>query len=134
MSDIEIVRQSYGRCIIYQQFFVDFYDAFINSSEEIKGMFKDTNMSKQYQFLRSGISYIISYADGSRTFSMKLDKLRDTHSEAQMNILPWMYDYWLSSLLDTVKIHDTESTQDTLASWESVMKKGIEKISIKPLN
>ncbi|UXP33190.1 globin [Reichenbachiella agarivorans] len=127
-SAMKSLQLSYGRCASSPLFFKDFYDNFFNSSPLIKQKFIDTDMDAQRGLLRHGLSHLIMYAGGSHAAEMKVDRLAHSHSKTQLDIQPWMYDYWIKALMTTVKMHDRKFDESLSAIWEGALKMGIEKM------
>src|SRR5690554_7767066 len=59
MNNTDLVFQSYGRCCRKDEFFVDFYDFFMSSSDAIRARFANTDMPAQRHLLRNGVMQII---------------------------------------------------------------------------
>ena len=78
MKDTDLVFQSYGRCCNSDQFFVDFYDHFMSSSDAIKKRFVNTDMPAQRHLLRNGVMQLILTARGMP--DRKLDEAGDLMS------------------------------------------------------
>lgn len=126
MTDEDLVFQSYGRCCKVPTFFDDFYISFLASSPEVRDKFADTDMVAQKHLLRAGILNLVLYARGLPP--TKLHALAESHSRERMDIKPHLYNYWLKSLLDTIRIHDAEIDQRGIDAWDKVLSKGIELI------
>ncbi|WP_157484886.1 globin domain-containing protein [Gilvimarinus polysaccharolyticus] len=124
MQDHDIVFQSYGRCCNSDSFFVDFYDNFMSSSDEIRALFVDTDMKQQRHLLRNGIMQLILHARGMP--ATKLEALGESHSRGGYNIKPHWYRDWLKALIATLKKHDREFDQNIEQAWVSALTPGIE--------
>ncbi|WP_237057321.1 globin [Microbulbifer sediminum] len=124
--DSDIVFQSYGRCCNNPQFFVDFYDRFMGSSDEIRAMFRDTNMPQQRHLLRNGIMQLILVARGMP--ETKLRALGASHSRKGYNIRPELYSVWLDALLHTVARHDPQFSGEIDGAWRRAIQPGIDLI------
>lgn len=127
-NKIDLISASYGRCILSEGFFEDFYETFQKSDPRIKAYFTDTDMSQQRRLLRHGISYMIMYAEENRTGELKVEKLGDSHSETQMNIKPELYDFWIQSLVETIRKHDSKSTPELESDWKQILNLGVNKM------
>lgn len=125
-SEVEAVFQSYGRVCTDEQFFVDFYDYFMSSSQTIKDQFRDTDMKQQRHLLRNGIMQLILYARGMP--DTKLKQLGQSHSRHGYNISPEWYSLWLDALMQAVSKHDPEYDATLDAQWRRVLKPGIDLI------
>jgi hemoglobin-like flavoprotein len=120
------VAQSYGRCCNSEGFFDDFYDAFLKSSPKIAPMFAKTDMAKQKQLLRSGISMLLMYSKGGNIISEKtMERLGASHSRNGYNVTPDLYPFWVKSLLETIKKHDKKFSPELEAAWKQELNKGI---------
>lgn len=117
------VMQSYGRCCKANDFFDDFYEHFLQSSEEVRSKFVNTNMTAQKTLLRQGIMNLVMVARGMP--DTKLRQLGETHSARGFNIQPHLYDLWVHSLLTTIKKHDPDYTIDIKDAWVEVLNRGI---------
>jgi len=130
--DIEIkeitmsaLKESFGRCTVNQKFLDRFYDIFLASHPDIKPMFEKTDFSKQKALLRSGISMMIMYEDGTQVAKMALDRLGHSHGKQGMNIAPKMYQYWIDSLVAAVKECDPQFSPALEKHWRDAMRRGI---------
>ena len=126
MTNTDLVFQSYGRCCRKDDFFVDFYDFFMASSEAIRARFANTDMPAQRHLLRNGVMQIILVARGMS--DRKLRDLGESHSRKRMDIQPEWYALWEEALLKTVRAHDPEWTPELQQAWREVLKPGIDLI------
>ena len=126
MNNTDLVFQSYGRCCNRDEFFVDFYDRFMSSSDAIKNRFVNTDMSAQRHLLRNGILQLILTARGMP--DRKLKALGESHNRSNYDIKPEWYSLWLDSLMKTVRRHDPEYTKDLENAWKEVLTPGIDLI------
>lgn len=123
MNDTDLVFQSYGRCCCKEQFFIDFYNFFMDSSQEIRKLFVNTDMKAQRHLLRNGLLQLILYARGMS--DRKLRALGESHSRKGYNIRPEWYTLWLDALIKTVRQHDAEYTPELGDAWRRVLMSGI---------
>src|SRR5690554_4079027 len=126
MTNTDLVFQSYGRCCRKDDFFVDFYDFFMASSDAVRNRFVNTDMPAQRHLLRNGVMQIILVARGMS--DRKLRDLGESHSRKRMDIKPEWYALWEESLLKTVRAHDPEWTPELQQAWREVLKPGIDLI------
>lgn len=125
-SDKDAVQRSYGACCLSPKFFDDFYDAFLASSRDIAGKFVNTDMTRQKQLLRDGISFMIMFYNGAAVGQMKVERLSESHSQGRMDIKPQWYDLWVNALVKTVSKHDPQFSPELDRSWRAVLSKGVE--------
>ena len=126
MNDTNRVMQSYGRCCASPRFFDDFYATFLASSPTIREKFARTDMTAQKQLLRAGILNLVLFARGMP--DTKLRALGQSHSRAQLDIHPELYDLWIDALLKTIGQHDEDLQQADLQAWRAVLNKSIDVI------
>ncbi len=124
MTNSELVFQSYGRACHKPAFFEDFYTIFMGKSDDVRSMFKDTNMETQRGLLRSGILCLVMHARGMP--DTKIRALGDSHSKANMDIKPEYYSVWVEALMETLYRHDTEFSFELEATWREVIRPSIE--------
>lgn len=120
--------RSYGRCVLNPKFLDRFYERFTAKSPVIRQMFAKTEMAKQKQLLRSGISFLLQFANGSVYASGKVQELGLSHSREHLDIKPLMYPIWLDALMETVEEFDSEFTPETRKEWLVALNRGVEKM------
>ncbi|MBX7151718.1 globin [bacterium] len=120
----DIVHDSYSRCAIRKKFFDDFYDIFMSRSPQIAYMFRKSDMEKQKKLLDKGVTMMIMFAGGNAIGKIALDHISKIHR--QLNVTEEYYDYWLDSLLQTLKKHDPQYNFKLERAWKEVMGAGIE--------
>ncbi len=125
MDTLSIVRESFGRCALHRDFFDDFYDVFMNSSPEIRPFFARTDMTKQKQLLREGISYMILFADQNKGGQLAIEMVAGIHDRRHISVRPDLYRFWVESLLAVVRKHDVRCTEEIIRAWEGVVQRGI---------
>lgn len=125
----ETVMRSYGRCVLNPKFFDRFYDRFTAKSPVIRQMFAKTEMTKQKQLLRSGISFLLQFAQGSAYAAGKVNELGASHSREKLNIKPSMYPLWLDALMETIEEFDSQFTPEARKEWLIALRRGVEKMS-----
>ena len=128
MADaLQTVRESYGRCTLQKAFFEDFYDIFMSSSPEIKPFFSRTDMTKQRQLLREGISFMLLYAQKNEGGKLAINNIGQLHDQNHVNVRPNLYRLWIDSLLKCIEKHDNRFTEDVRRAWEEILKPGIDR-------
>ena len=126
MKAADIVMQSYGRCCASDSFFHTFYENYLASSPGVRDQFGNTDMKGQKLLLRQGILNVVLYARGMP--GTKLKALGCSHSRNGMNIRPELYTLWFNALATTVREHDKDSNNDTIAAWREVVNKSVDVI------
>ena len=123
-SYVRVVGDGIGITEKGQRFFTRFYEIFFASSPEVPLKFANTDMKEQVNVLQKGVFQLISF------YLLKSDNdylrsIATTHSRTQYDIPPVLYDFWLSSLLATVKEFDPEYADHIGLAWQIVMTPGI---------
>jgi len=124
MENTNRVMQSYGRCCASPSFFHDFYKTFFASSPDVRAKFAQSDLEAQKHLLRAGILNLVLFARGMP--DTKLRALGKSHSREGFDIHPKLYDFWLDSLLLTVRQHDSKLEKQDLLAWSEVLGKGID--------
>lgn len=122
-TDSDSVFQSYGRVCNKDRFFIDFYDHFMRSSNDVRAQFADTDMKQQRHLLRNGIMQLVLHARGMP--DTKLRALGKSHDRNGYNIKPEWYDLWLNALIRTLKEHDPQFSEGLETSWRRAIEPGI---------
>jgi len=113
---------SFERCVNNPLFIDQFYDIFLNSSDEIKPMFNDTNMETQKAMLATSMAYMTSSYKSDPTL---LADIAIKHNKNNLNIKPHLYAYWLDSLITAAKTTDSAFNLQTEQMWRDIMQPGI---------
>ena len=115
------------RCTAKPDFEERFYEIFLASSPKIAEKFAMTDFQKQKFALRASFhTMLLAASDGESGPEKHLGELAERHSRRQLDIGAELYDYWLDSLLTTVRQFDTEYGPDVEEAWEKVMGVGIQ--------
>jgi hemoglobin-like flavoprotein len=125
----EIFTQSYWRVVnetVDIDDFVDtFYQKFLNSSDEVREKFKNTDFERQRRMLAQSFLHIESVYTESTT-SERMQEIAQIHSKQGRDIPPHLYDLWISCLIETASEYDKEFDESVAAAWRTVMRPGIE--------
>ena len=124
-----LVQKSYTRCSKSEGFYDDFYNGFLESSEEIREHFAETSRAKQKVFAHSGVSTILLFAMGSPKSKERLDTLVGKHGPQEMNIRPDLYPNWTEALVAAVTKHDPEFTPELDQAWRITIQMGLDKFA-----
>lgn len=124
-----IVKKQFAHCVTKPTFFDDFYAEFTGRSPEIRQMFAKTDMSAQKAALRSGLSFLIMFAEGNSAFAAaKLDRLGQSHRRTQLNVRPELYPLWLQSLIKTVERHLPDFDESSRKAWKEILQLGVDRM------
>jgi hemoglobin-like flavoprotein len=118
--------ESLKRCNAVPDFLDRFYGKFLASSPKVKEKFADTNFVRQKRALRASLHLLLIAAeDEERGPERYLREIASAHDRGHLDITAELYDYWLDSLLDTVRECDAEFSEEVENAWERVMMVGI---------
>jgi hemoglobin-like flavoprotein len=127
---VQLIQQSFGRCLLNQSLeksFLDaFYEEFLASDPRIKPMFLKTDMEKQRNLLRQGLSMLIMYGTGSALAKSAVEQLASKHDRKHLAIDPGMYRLWMKSLLACIKRYDQKYDDSLNDIWTEVLNLGID--------
>ena len=116
-------NESFERCVNDPLFLDKFYEIFLSSSDEVKLMFRDTDMETQKVMLVTSMAYMTSAYNNE---SSHLSKIADRHNKNNLNIKPHLYPLWLDSLIAAGKSIDPLFDMDTEKLWREIMQPGID--------
>jgi hemoglobin-like flavoprotein len=127
-ADVQTFLDSLNRCLQGPAFLQEFYALFINSSEEVREKFRNTDPVRQAQVLGQSL-YALAVAaqgpEGSPAWS-GFDHLAERHSRRGLDIRPELYDVWLDCLVRTAHVHDPLFSPETEEAWRRTLGVGIE--------
>ncbi len=126
---LQTARESYGRCALAPNFFQDFYDTFFASNAEIPQIFSKTDMRKQQDLLREGISFLLLYGAANENGKLAIDRIGKLHDDKHVNVKPDMYRFWVQSLLENIEKHDPRYTPEVRQAWEETIAKTINRFT-----
>jgi len=121
-----VFHESFARCSQHGNFFQRFYEIFMNSSDDVKEIFKNTDVKTQVKMLRDSF-YTTKLANSDSDIIKKnLKKIALAHSKKERGVKPEHFDLWLQSLIKTVVEFDRQYDMEVAAAWKAMMKPGIE--------
>jgi len=113
-----------GKKIDGQSFLDYFYKIFLESSDEIKNKFKNTDLNLQTKMLRKSISELVHFYI-SKKVSSDLYCIGQSHNKDNLNIRPVMYDLWLQKLTEAVQKFDDQYSSQVELAWHIILAPGI---------
>ncbi len=119
---------SFNRCRAAPGFLEAFYDRFISSSEEIRAKFAGTDMKRQVRMLEDSL-YVVAVAVQGQEGSVArgdLPRIAARHSRHDLDIGPGLYDVWLECLIETVRTHDPQFSNQVEAAWRETLRFGVD--------
>jgi hemoglobin-like flavoprotein len=125
-SMLDLFERSLARCEARPGFIDLFYEKFMASSPEVAGKFAGTDFVRQKRALKASFHHLLLVAhDRKQTPDVYLSDVAARHGSGQLEIGASLYDFWLDSLLETVKACDPEWSLEVDHAWEAVMMVGI---------
>ncbi len=119
-------EESLRRCSANPAFLDRFYERFLASSPKVREKFAGTDFVRQKHMLRASFELLLVAARDEPSRPMPyLDEVAARHSSSQMAIGAELYDFWLDSLLATVREVDPGWSSGVEHAWETVMTVGI---------
>ena len=109
----------------WERFIEAFYLNFFNSSEEIKILFKNTDMDRQKLMLRESLGIMVQFAL-SKKIMIGLEEIARLHGKSGLNISKKHFRTWMECLIKTVKERDPEFDESIELAWRITIVCGIE--------
>jgi hemoglobin-like flavoprotein len=123
---LKTFEESLARCNAHPSFLDRFYEIFLASSPKVKEKFARTDFVHQKRALRASLHMMLLAAENEDKGPVRyLRDLAVSHSRQHLDIGAELYDFWLDSLLATVKECDKEYDPAVEEAWEQVMMVGI---------
>ena len=123
---LAVFEASLKRCEARTDFFDVFYEKFLRSSPEVAEKFAGTDFSRQKELLRTSLHHLLLVARDPKQGPVPyLEEIAVRHGAGHLAIGAHLYDLWLDSLLETVRVCDPECSPNVEAAWEEVMMVGI---------
>jgi hemoglobin-like flavoprotein len=116
---------SLSRCLADPAFLTRFYELFVGSSPEVAEKFKDTDFDRQKRALSSSLYVMVMAMEGGAPALAYLERIAERHGRQELDIRPELYDTWLSCLLQAVREHDPQFTEELEQLWRETMQQGI---------
>ncbi len=123
---VEICRQSYKRCHHNPEFLDRFYRFLLDSSEEIREKFGNTDFKRQKKALSLSLHMILLSSSGADAADVYLDFIAERHNRGNLDIKPKLYSLWLAALLNAVRESDPEYDSEIENAWRLTMQDGID--------
>ncbi len=130
-ADVSDIQLSLGRCLTSANgeasFMETFYRIFIKSHPDIKVLFSETDLKKQFGLLRIGLNMVILFAKEDESIAKDvLEKIRKTHCRKKLNIRPELYKYWINSLIEAIRIKDSKFNDELESKWRAVLQNAVD--------
>lgn len=119
----ERIQSSYGRCLRDREFIAGFYQRLLACDPRVEAMFRHTNWPQQQKALRRGISAALTFAGGSDIVRGTMEGMAEVHSRrGRAPVDPSFYRYWVESLMESVRAHDSRLTPALEADWQAALE------------
>ncbi|RQR34395.1 globin [Burkholderia sp. Bp9143] len=125
----EIFLESYHRLTGNdngERFFDRFYEIFLNSSEQIREKFANTEMTRQKALMRKSFFHLLNLYH-TKVTSDYLERIASEHGPSKLAIPEQMFNAWRAAILATVRELD-ERHYDTRVeiAWAMTIAPGLE--------
>ena len=120
------VRLSLERCESYGEFGEVFYEMFLDASQEIPHHFANTEFVRQRSVLHDSVRMMVEHDVAEPQMREMLERLGATHSRANRNIQPRLYELWLDSVCETGKLLDPEWDEELDRLWRVRLRPGMQ--------
>lgn len=123
VSEIQLAEDSYRRCQ-GEPFFQAFYHRLLGADPAVREKFANTDFERQNRLLQHGIGLLLSF--GRRPNPMLLARIAERHSSRDLDIAPALHEYFVDSLIETVREYDAACTPAVEDAWRVAVAPGIE--------
>lgn len=113
--------KSLERCCSDGEFISAFYDRFLSTSDEISNKFKNTNFEKQNEMLLRSLKLSAGATAGDPESLSEMRERAETHDRHHLNIEPRLYEFWLTSVVDTAREFDPEWNENIEDAWKTIL-------------
>ena len=121
-TQVMLVRESFGQICFGTDLLDSFYEKFLKSSPAIADMFVNTDFEVQKGLLRHGLGLAVFYASDNLVGEKGLRRIRASHGMRGMNISPFLYVFWVESLLEAIGEQGGDGHEDLLDAWCAVLE------------
>ncbi len=127
MTDInEIFNDSYERCLKKGDLINRFYAKYVLSNEIVAEKFSDTDMTKQKRMLEASLHMVMALGSArTEQAEAHFRKIGITHGRKKHNIPPYLYDLWVTSLLEAVEECDDQFDEQVKEAWTVLVANSI---------
>jgi len=122
----KILYESLERCIARGKFLDRFYELFIESSQEVRDKFKNTDLEKQKHTLKVSFYLLFMAGEGNKEGLAHLDQISKRHSKSQLDIAPHLYWLWRDCLIRAVSECDPGFNANVEQAWLKFANFGID--------
>ena len=122
----EAVKSSLERCEASGDFGEVFYKKFLNSSHVVPPLFSATEFPRQKKLVRDSVYNLVGKDVSDPVLRQELERLGRRHSRRGRNIRPALYELWLDSICQTVKVLDPEWDEALERKWRVRLRPGMQ--------
>ena len=121
-DQLNLFNDSFERCRQDPMFLDRFYSLFIGSNDEVRSLFRQTDMARQKELLMITLSYMmLAHADPNI-----LDRVAERHNRKNLDIKPHQYVLWLECMVAAVHQTDPMFSRDVAEAWRVTLQPGID--------
>ena len=117
----QVFLDSLHRCEDSEDFLARFYARFVESSEEVREKFRNTDFDRQVRVLRRSLELSAAATEGDREGLYELAMRAVTHDRAHLDIRPALYELWLEALVATAAECDEHWDAEVERAWREVL-------------
>ena len=125
---VNTFRASYRRALGDGSYNIDFierfYEKFISHSDQVKALFRDTDMGLQKTMLHDSLEFMVEFFVTRRS-NPHMEHIAQVHGPGGKDVPMELYDLWLNCLIEAVRETDPEFSKSTEVAWRLVLTPGI---------
>lgn len=117
----QVFNDSFQRCTEDPAFLGRFYQIFLSSCPEAKKHFQNTDMQVQKKVMLKSLAYMIH----ANIHPESISRTAINHDKHHLNISPHLYEFWLDSMIEAVRITDEYFDENVGQAWRETLRPGI---------
>ncbi len=113
--------ESLQRCQASAEFIPTFYRRFLDSSDEVRFRFRNTDFDRQNAMLLRSLELAAAATQGDPAGLRELNERAESHDRYHLKVKPELYDYWLEAIIVTAGEFDPEWSAQIESSWRRIL-------------
>ena len=126
--EAEVFHASLKRCESSEGFYHRFSKIFMETAEEVRDRFRNTDFERQVRMLRASITMAALVSQDNRQVRLHIKRLAASYGHAGYDIPPRLFEVWLDCLLNAVEECDPKFDKTIRRVWGKIMRPAVDLI------
>lgn len=122
---VDEVYDSFSRVKDNKMLARQFYHYLFKIKPDIESYFKEVDFSHQEELILRGIQFALDSIHGDQESKIQMIRIAKTHSQANLNVSPHLYYYFIEALVYAVRKNDSQWYEDLEYYWSEVMMRPV---------